>query len=99
MPRPTFRPWFSGSNKQPPDWATWTRRLPPPSGGRDPRRTGAQLRCREMHNFAPLTARWIKALLRVYRLLMIAKCVGSVLPIADHAKVDEACRQFVRGSL
>ena len=42
-----------------------------------------------------LRREWVKALLRVYTLLLIAKGAGGALPIADHAKVDEVCRQFV----
>jgi hypothetical protein len=42
-----------------------------------------------------LQRQWIAALLRVYRLLMIAKGAASVLPIADAAGIDEACREHV----
>ncbi len=41
-----------------------------------------------------LQRQWITALLRVYRLL-IAKGAASVLPIADAARIDEACREHV----
>jgi DNA invertase Pin-like site-specific DNA recombinase len=39
------------------DGSAADRGSPPPSGGRDPRRTGPQLRCRKKHDFAPLTER------------------------------------------
>jgi hypothetical protein len=38
---------------------------------------------------------WFPALLRVYRLLMIAQGAASVLPITDSATIDKACRDHV----
>jgi hypothetical protein len=42
-----------------------------------------------------LQREWFPALFRVYRLLMLAKGAASVLPIADGAKISEACRMHV----
>jgi hypothetical protein len=43
-----------------------------------------------------LLRQWPAALMRIYKLLMIAKGAGSVLPISEHAKIDAACREYVR---
>ena len=42
-----------------------------------------------------IARKWFPTLLRIYGILMFAKGAARVLPIADNAKIDEACRKHM----